>query len=220
MRLPDRFAGVDQRRPGAARVSPDEIADQDKIRACAGEFESLLARDGKAYARRLEQFIPPLQALGNRLHRGPLPACIRLAEQHVIRAQFAGGHGIVPRGEAADAGDAVGLQRRQGILQRGQPAQMRAVGAAPRHQFDMAIEQQRRAGILDRGRERLHARDHRALIGLLQPHQHRRHVGGGEQLGKLRGELRRIVELCCRQIKPRRRARRNRFAGQVFFSQV
>ena len=180
VRLPDRLAGVDQRRLGAARVGPDEIADQHKICACACEFESLLARDGKAYARRLEQFIPPLQALGNRLHRGPLPVCIGLAEQHVIRAQFASGHGIVPRGEAADAGDAVGLQRRQGILHRSQAGQMRAVGAAPRHQFDMAIEQQRRAGILDRGRQRFHARDHGALIGLFQPHQHRRHVGGGQ----------------------------------------
>ena len=57
---------------------------------------------------------------------------------------------------------------------------MRAVGAGARHQFDMTVEQQRRPGILDRRRQRFHARDHGALIGLLQPQQHRRDVGRGQ----------------------------------------
>ena len=49
------------------------------------------------------------------------------------------------RGKPADAGDAIGLQRRHRVFHRGDPVQMRAVGAGPRHQFDMAVEQQRRA---------------------------------------------------------------------------
>src|SRR5258708_9760617 len=81
VRLPDRLLDLDQRRLGAARIGPDEIADQDEVRSGSGEFGSLVARDGKAYAARLEQFSPPLQALGHRLHRRPLPACVGFAEQ-------------------------------------------------------------------------------------------------------------------------------------------
>ena len=72
---------------------------------------------------------------------------------------------------------------------------MRAIGARARHQFDMAVEQQRRAGVLDHGRQRLHTRNHGALVGLLQPQQHRRDVGRCQQLRKLACELRRIVHL-------------------------
>src|SRR5258708_8683060 len=81
VRLPDRLLDLDQRRLGAARIGPDEIADQDEVRSGSGEFGSLVALDGKAYAGRLEQFSPPLQALGDRLHRRPLPACVGFAEQ-------------------------------------------------------------------------------------------------------------------------------------------
>ena len=91
----------------------------------------------------------------------------------------------MPRRKSADAGDAVGLQRRQGIFHRGDAGQMRAIGAGARHQLDMTIEQQRRAAVLDRRRQRLDARDHGALVGLAQPQQHRRDVGRGEQAGKL-----------------------------------
>ena len=62
---------------------------------------------------------------------------------------------------------------------------MPAVGAATRHQFNVIIEQKRSTRILHHLRQCLNARDHGALVGLLQPHQHRRHVGGREQSGQL-----------------------------------
>ena len=99
---------------------------------------------------------------------------------------------------------------------RGDAGQMRAVGAGPRHQFGMAIDQQRRAPVLDRRRQRLDARDHRALVGLAKPHQHRGDVGRGEQAGKRRRQLRRIVDIRRREIEARHRARRNGFCGQVY----
>src|SRR3954466_13666887 len=73
VRLPDRLFNLDQGDLGAARIGPDEIADQDEVRAGGGEFESFLARNRKADARRLEQFFPPLQALGDGLDGGALP---------------------------------------------------------------------------------------------------------------------------------------------------
>ena len=120
------------------------------------------------------------------------------------------------RGETADAGDAVGLQRRQGVFHRRDAGQMRAIGAAARHQFDMAVEQQRRAAVLHGRRQRLDARDHGALVGLAQPQQHGGDVGGGKQAGQARDQLRRIVHDGRCEIEARRRARRNRFGGQVY----
>ncbi len=93
---------------------------------------------------------------------------------------------------------------------------MRAIGAAARHQFDMAIQQQRRAAVLNGGRQRLDARDHGALVGLAQPQQHGGDVGGGEQAGEAGDELRRIVHDRRREIEARHRARRNRFGGQCY----
>ena len=72
MRLFDRLPDIGQRRLGAARIGPDEIADQDEIRAGGRELDSLVARDGKADAGWFEQLLPPLQPLGDRLGRGPL----------------------------------------------------------------------------------------------------------------------------------------------------
>src|SRR4030095_6752915 len=103
MCLLERLCGVDQRRLGAARIGPDEIADQHEIRTRSGEFGCLRKRGGKADTGRLEQFVPPLQALGDRLRRGPLALRIGLAEQHVIRTELARGHGIVSRPNPAAA---------------------------------------------------------------------------------------------------------------------
>ena len=110
MRLPDRLLDIHQRRRRAARICPDEISDQNEIRAGGREFTSLHARGRKADARGLEQLGPPLQALGDRLDRRPLYLRVGLAEQQIIRAGFARGHRIVPCRQAADPGDAVGLQ--------------------------------------------------------------------------------------------------------------
>ena len=58
------------------------------------------------------------------------------------------------------------------------PRQMRAIGAAAGDQFGVAIEQQRRAIVLNDRRQRLDTGDHGALIGLrFQPQQHRRDIG-------------------------------------------
>jgi len=48
----------------------------------------------------------------------------------------------------------------------------------------MAIEQKRSSLVLDRRRQRLDARDHAALVGRLEPQQHRRDIGRGEQAGE------------------------------------
>jgi hypothetical protein len=95
----------------------------------------------------------------------------------------------VPRGETADAGDAVGFQRRQRVFHRCDAVEMRAIGAATRHQLNVTVEQQRRAAVLNGGRQRLDARDHGALVGLAQPQQHGRDVSGRKQAGKTRGQL-------------------------------
>ena len=63
---------------------------------------------------------------------------------------------------------------------------MRAVRARTRDDLRLAVEQQRRARVLDRGRQRLDARDHAARVRRLQPHQHRRDVGAGEHAGQAR----------------------------------
>ena len=73
MTLPDRCASVHQRRGRAARIGPDQIADQHEIRAGIGKFARLIERRGKADAGRLEQFGPPLQPLGDRVGRWPCP---------------------------------------------------------------------------------------------------------------------------------------------------
>ena len=88
IRLRDRLGGIGQRRLRAARVGPDEIADQHKIRAGRCECGGFLARGGEADAGRLEQFVPPLQAFGDRLHRRPLAAGVGLAEQAHSRRHF------------------------------------------------------------------------------------------------------------------------------------
>src|SRR3954447_14749320 len=107
--LPDRFASVHQRRGGAARIGPDQIADQHEIGARACKFARLIARCRKADTGRLEQFGPPLKPFGNRLSRWPRSASIRLAEQHVVGARLARAHRIVAGDHPADTRDAVRL---------------------------------------------------------------------------------------------------------------
>ena len=109
-----------------------------------------------------------------------------------------------------------GFSERQRVLHRCDAGQMRAIGAGARHQFDMTVQQQRRAAVLNSRRQRLDARDHGALVGFAQPHQHRCDVGAREQAGKAGDKLRRIVHLGRREIEARHRARRNRFGRQIY----
>ena len=165
VRLLDRVAGVHQRRGRAARIRPDEVVHQDEIRAGARERVApprARRHSRRRAARTVRPTIRSRSAIASTDGRCP---GIRLAEQHVIRAELARDHGVVPRRKSADAGDAVGLQRWQRLLQRLDAGQMRAVGAGARDQFGVAVEQKRRARVLDRGRQRLDARDHGALIG-------------------------------------------------------
>src|SRR3954465_1235397 len=84
--LPDRLLRVHEGGRGPARIGPDEIADQNEIRTGGSKFPCLFEVGCKADTRRLEQFGPPMQPLGNRLSRRPLPALVRLAEKHVVGA--------------------------------------------------------------------------------------------------------------------------------------
>ena len=213
----DRLLDLDQRRLGAARIGPDEIADQHEIRAGGGEFGGLFARDGKADAGRLEQFVPPLQALGDRLRRGPLPARRRVrrtarSRRRASPAAIESCRVASPPTPAMRSGFSDGSASSIAAM----PVRCAPSAPAARHQFDMAVEQQRRTAVLDRRRQRLDARDHGALVGLLQPHQHGGDIGRGEQAGQACRQLRRIVDLRRREIEPRHRARRNRFGGQVY----
>ena len=70
----------------------------------------LLRAGGKSDAGNREQLRPPFDALDDRLERRAPAARLRLAEHHVVRAAFAGGHGVVAALQAAAAGDARGLE--------------------------------------------------------------------------------------------------------------
>ena len=77
---------------------------------------------------------------------------------------------------------------------------MRAVRAGARHQFDMALDQERCAGILDRRTKLLDARDHGALVGFLQPQQDGSDIRCREQIRQTADEVGRIVHLRRRKI--------------------
>src|ERR1700719_2928286 len=79
MGLADRLADLGQRRRRAARIGPDEFADQNEIRAGERELVRLFARGGLADAGRFEQFGPPPEPLGDRLGRWPPPERVGFA---------------------------------------------------------------------------------------------------------------------------------------------
>ena len=158
MRLPDRLPGLRQRRRRAARIGPDEIADQNEIRARTRRIRSPL-RASPQSRRKAARTVRPTIA-GAR--RSPRPTAAARARRARRTARSPRPFRRRPSNRAvssrpADAGDAVGFQRRQRILQGFDAGQMRAVGAGARDQFDMTVEQQRRAVVLDRGRQRLDA---------------------------------------------------------------
>ena len=102
---------IGERDRRAARVGPDEIADQHEVGPGAGELVSLVARCRKADAGRLEQLGPPIQPLGDRLARRPLSVAVGLAEQHVIRAGLARDHRVVTGVQLPNAENALRSQR-------------------------------------------------------------------------------------------------------------
>ena len=116
----------------------------------------------------------------------------RLAEHDVVGAGFGGEHGVVTGLKSAGAGDALGLEALDGLAERVDTGEMRAVGAGARDQIGMAVEQQRRVLVLHDRRERLGAIDQRALVRVGQPQQHRGDIGASERRGKAFGKRRRI----------------------------
>ena len=156
-----------------------------KSAPAAANSRGFFQRRGIADAGRLEHSAHHCRRSAIASADGRWPLGIGLAEQHVIRAGFARDHRVVPRGQSADAGDAVGLQRWQRLLHGLDAGQMRAVGAGARDQIDMAVEQQRRAASWIAGASALIARVMvRWSVGF-EPHQHRRDIGRGEQGGRL-----------------------------------
>ena len=125
-----------------------------KSAPAACEFGSLLARDGIADAGRFEHLNPPFEPL----HDRPLVVACGPPSRPARRTAnspgtgFAGDHRVAPRTLARQGRQcAPASLTAPGILQRLDAAQMRAIGAGARHQFDMAVEQQRRTGVLDIG---------------------------------------------------------------------
>ena len=82
-------------------------------------------------------------------------------------------------------------------------AQMRAVGAAARHQLGHAVKHQRHAGGLHGRHESLDPVDLRALVGLLEPQQHGGHVGCAKRLGQRPRKAGRILDLRRDEIEAR-----------------
>ena len=68
------------------------------------------------------------------------------------------------------------LQRRARLLHGVDTGQMRAVGAAPRHEIGVTVNQERRAARLNRWRERLDPFGLCPWIGRRQPQQHRGNI--------------------------------------------
>ena len=66
---------------------------------------------------------------------------------------------------------------------------MRAVGAGPGDEVDAPLDEQSRAGVLHRGRQRMHAHDLLGVLARGEPEHHRRHVGGLAGGGQTRRDL-------------------------------
>ena len=110
-----------------------------------------------------------------------MTAVVGLAEHHVVGARLGGEHRVIAGGEAAAAGDPVRLERRHRGTELIGAGKMRAVGAGARDQVGAAVEDERRAGALHRGGERLEAVEQRALVVPGQRQQHGGHLDGGER---------------------------------------
>ena len=87
----------------------------------------------------------------------------------------------MPRLKSAGAGDAVGLERADGILESRDAGQMRAVGAAARDDAGMPVDDQGRAEILHGRRDRLDAIGQRAFVVMRQAQQHGGDIGAIER---------------------------------------
>ena len=163
--LVDYIAYLDQCCTRASRILPDEIADENEIRAGFREQSRFVQRCGIADAGRLEHFGPPLQPVENRLFGWALAVIVGFAEQYVICSGFSGHHGIVPCVQSADAENAIRLQRCKRIFQSFDAGDVRAICARARGEFEMTVKQKCGAGILDNRRNRFGALNHAAFVG-------------------------------------------------------
>ena len=93
---------------------------------------------------------------------------IRLAEHHVVGADFARLHRLVAGTQTARAGDVLRLEPRDRLLERLDIAQMGAVGAGAGDDVVAVGEEQRHVAALDRRRDLLDEVDEAALVGVDQ----------------------------------------------------
>jgi hypothetical protein len=105
--------------------------------------------------------------------------------------------------QPADADNTVRFQLFQSAVHQFDVADMDSVSARARDPLDMAVEQQGRAGVLNRRRKRLDAVDLAALVAIREAHQHRGDVGGRKQARERARKRGRICDLGGREIQPR-----------------
>src|SRR5271169_1859738 len=110
-------------------MRPYPFTERDEIRASLCEWRDLVEMRGIADARRLEQLRPPFDPLQHGIEGRAASGAVGLAEHCVVGANLAGEHGIMTARQAAGAGDALGLERRQRGVERLDPGEMRAIGA-------------------------------------------------------------------------------------------
>ena len=182
-----------------------------KSAPAAANSRGLLARAGKADAGRLEQFGPPLQALGDRLDRRPLSAAHRARRtarnpRPASPAAIESCRVASPPTPAMRSGFSVGSASSSAAMP------VRCAPSAPARATSSTWPSSRSAAPLSwiAGASALIARDHGALVGRLQPQQHGGDIGGCEQAGQACDQRRRIVHLRRREIETRHRARRGR----------
>ena len=168
--------------PSPAGIAEHAITHSDEVGAGGCKRLHLLQGGGKSDAGDFEYPRPPRHALRDGVEGGPPAGRVRLAEHDVVGAGFGCEHGVVPGRKPAAAGDARRLERRERRPEGVDPVEVRAVGARARREIGMAAEEERRAGVLYGWRERLGVIDLRALVGVGQPQQHGRDVGGAERL--------------------------------------
>ena len=101
-----------------------------------------------------------------------------------------------------------GLSAASAAWNASMPVEMGAVGAGARRDLGVAVEQERRALVLDDRRQRLDAVDQRAVIRRSKPQQHRGHIGRVERGGKRVAKPGRVGDLRGHEIKARGRAPR------------
>ncbi len=84
---------------------------------------------------------------------GACSSGVRLSEHHIVGVFLGGGHGVMPAGQPAHAGNAFGLELIEGFVERCDAGHMRAVSTGSRDQIGTTIEQKSCVFILHRCRQ-------------------------------------------------------------------